>query len=652
MNPIQPLDFGRWPSTLTPESLFAATESIGFLRPASTGLFFLMGMPEEGNAQVLMFLNAAGERFRVSPANFNIRSQVHEYGGISYAFDDNSVYYCNFSDQRIYRQEFEQYTGKCGSPIAITPKVPGGTRALRYVDLIVDTAGQRLICVREDHRIVDTEPQNALVAIALTARTDDEGEVLFADSDFVASPCLSANGRRLTFQTWSHPNMPWDDTQIRLGDMDVDGRLHNLRSVCPNQPGALVQPTFSPQGDLYFIADWTDWWNLYRIAADKLDNLDLNSAEPVFTIDAEMCGPQWQFGNHSYDYVEHDEIVLSLHRDGLWQLRLLNLVDGSSTILIDELGLLEHVFYRHGEAIFLSNSLVETGAIQSIKLSVRSSEVRTLLRGRSGAVLESAAISIPQHFSYVTANDVEAYGIYYEPHNPLCQGVLGTLPPLIVSVHGGPTGSAKTAFNPAVQFWTSRGYAWLDVNHRGSTGYGRRFRQALYGEWGVLDIEDVVNALQHLIDEGKADPKRIAIRGGSAGGYVVLAALASSDVFRAGASYYGICDLEMLAQDTHKFESRYLDQLIGPYPEKANLYRERSPLHRIEEIDAAVLLLQGRQDKVVPPNQAEAIYQQLHARNPQTRCLYFDDEGHGFRKPQNQMLALQTEQKFYEDILL
>lgn len=655
MHKPQILDYGHWPSALSASSLFSASETISCLRAAAAGRYFLLSIPEEGNALALMFLPDQRQPVRVSPPGFNVRSQVHEYGGFPYTFDNQFVYYCNFSDQRVYRQAFDPLTKISGVPVAMTPALPGESRALRYADMIVDARRQRLICVREDHRdnLGDnrSEPANTLVAIPFAE--EHEGLVLFANSDFVTSPCLSPDGSRLAFQTWSHPNMPWDDTQIRVAKLAEDGSLHESRQVCPEWPGSLLQPAFSPSGDLYFIADWSDWWNLYRIDTRLLQQSDaLADAERLLSVDAEICGPQWQSGQHSYDFVDADTVLLGLNRDCSWELALLDLQSRTTTPLLTELGQLENIFCQDRCAVFVATATTKTAAICSLDLRNATTTPVTQFRGRSSVALASSDISAAQHFSFPTANGETAFGLYYSPQNCCCTAPAGTLPPLLVSIHGGPTGSAKSAFNPAVQFWTSRGFAWLDVNHRGSAGYGRKFRQSLYGEWGVADVEDIISAVQHLIDTGKVAADKIAIRGGSAGGYAVLAALVYSNLFHAGTSYYGISDLERLAQDTHKFESRYLDQLIGPYPAAADIYRQRSPLHSIARISAPVLLLQGRLDKVVPPNQAEAIFAQLRQQNPLSRCMYFDDEGHGFRKPHNQIAALEAELAFYEDVLL
>ena len=654
------LEYGHWNSPLSAEKVFQASETVSYLRPCVNGVFFLLSMPQEGNSMALMFRSDDGRLTRVSSASINVRSRVHEYGGLPYAFTDDCVFYCNFHDQAVLKQPFDQHSFETGPAVVLSPGSSIKSDLLRYADFVLDLKRNRLICVREDYRLDDKEPVNALVAIDIDA--GGEGEVLFSGSDFVASPVLSADGELLAFQTWSHPSMPWDDTQIRIANLDDSGRLCNLRQVGRGEnehghssqgheehygSGSLVQPQFNAQGELYFIADWNDWWNLYRVSAESLQQ-DCQ-AQAVRPMAAEFCGAQWQLGQHNYDFCDEHTLLVSFTNGGFWELALLDITSGQLVTLQAGLGMLEHVYCQNSKAIVSAASPASAASIQRINLQ-HPSERETLFTCSRSDGLNEADIAPPEHISYASEGSV-AHGIFYPPHNPGCIAPDESLPPLLVMVHGGPTGCARLGFNAALHFWTSRGFAVLDVNHRGSTGYGRRFRQSLYGNWGVADVADVDNAVRHLITQGRVAPDKVAIRGGSAGGYVVLAALVYSDLFRAGASYYGISDLEMLAADTHKFESRYLDQLIGPYPAAKHIYQQRSPINHIAAIEAAVLLLQGLKDKVVPPNQAEMIYRKLHEKNPATRYLSFADEGHGFRNPPNQVAALSTELAFYQENL-
>ncbi len=634
--------YGHWPSPLSAADVFSASESVGYLRTCRSGLFFVLSLPQESNIFALMHRSPEGKLTRVSPPGFNVRSKVHEYGGLAYAFSDEAVFYCNFRDQCVMKQSFCQTTLEVGEPQELSPGAGG---QLRYADFLVDAGRQQLICVREDHRDADSEPVNSLVAIDISR--GGEGRVLYDGSDFVSSPALSPDGSLLAFQAWSHPNMPWDSTRIHVAQLDEEGMPTLLREIAGDTPAALVQLSFNAKGDLYFMADWSNWWNLYRLSARSLHSNE-DQPEPVFAMDAEFCPAQWQLGLRNYDFCDDGSLLVTINRNGLWQLARIFPDSGELLVLDEELGALEHISHHEGQVYYLAASTVDSPVIARQRLSeAGGSAAEILYRCASTADLSTEMISRPSHLTYATADGQQAYGIFYAPCNPACLAPEGSLPPLLVLVHGGPTGNARLGFNPAIQFWTSRGFAVIDVNHRGSTGYGRRFRHSLYGQWGLVDVEDVEFAVQHLIEEGVVDANRVVIRGGSAGGYVVLAALVKSRLFSAGASYYGIGDLEMLAADTHKFESRYLDQLIGPWPQARQIYRDRSPLWQVERIEAAVLLLQGQEDKVVPPNQAEAMYEKLRSRNPATRYINFPDEGHGFRKPANQIRALEAELSFY-----
>ncbi|MEX2366308.1 MAG: prolyl oligopeptidase family serine peptidase, partial [Pseudohongiellaceae bacterium] len=399
--------------------------------------------------------------------------------------------------------------------------------------------------------------------------------MLFSDSDFVASPCLSPDGTLLAFQTWSHPDMPWDETQIRVAGFDGLS-LTGLRLIKQETPGSLVQPQFNARGDLYFIADWSNWWNLYRVSARALQ-ADCR-AEPLLPVAAEFCPPQWQIGQHHYDFFDDRHLLVSVNRECFWELALLDQKNGEMTPLQSGLGLLENVFCQAGGVFFVAATATADPALQRINLQLSGpvSGPEVLYKSRTLPLLEAEGISAPEHFSCTGTGGESAYGIFYPPCNPAYRAPADTLPPLLVNVHGGPTSSARASFNPAVQFWTSRGFAVLDVNHRGSSGYGRSFRHRLYGNWGEMDVEDVLAAVQHLLTTERVAAEKVAIRGSSAGGYAVLAALVQSDLFSAGTCCYGISDLALLAAQTHKFESRYVEQLIGPWPEAAALYRQRS----------------------------------------------------------------------------
>ncbi|MEX1196788.1 MAG: S9 family peptidase [Pseudohongiellaceae bacterium] len=641
------LPHDHWTPTVDAARVFSRSEAISYLRPGPRkGFWFLLSQPEEGNAQALMYLDADNQSHRVSPPGFNLRSRVHEYGGLPYAAGDDTVYYVHFSDQRLYRQTFDPASGHTGTPEPLTPAT-GPLAALRYEQPLLDHGRHRLIAVREDHRRPE-DVRNTLVSIDLTQA--GEGEILFDGSDFVTAPRLSPDGGTLVFLSWNHPGMPWDHTTLHIADLDPQGRPRRFRTLQGQENSALVQPLFGPNGDLYVMSDRDNWWTPWRVSATDLQG-EAPEAKQAVALEAECCSPPWQGGNRQMAVIDEHRLLLTVIRQGLSDLVVADSKTGQRHTLLAQQGQIEPVLWRDGRAVAIVAGRQDTPAILSLDPDDESAGPRVLKRCHSDARLPAEQVSTGEPIHYATGDGEQAHGVFYTPRNPACRAPEGERPPLIVAVHGGPTGCARTGYNPAIQYWTSRGFAYFDVNHRGSTGFGRRFRHALYGQWGVVDVEDIINGVQALIERGAVDPERIVIRGGSAGGYAVLAALVHSDLFSAGTSHYGVSDLSLLAADTHKFESRYLDQLIGPWPEAEAIYRERSPIHHIDRINAPVLLLQGSEDKVVPPNQAEAIFERLKARNPQSDYIVFQGEGHGFRQPANQIHALESELAFYQHVL-
>jgi len=649
-------DFGTWESTLSASLIFQDRRTASNPIPWADGVLFLLTVPEEQSDLALMYCDLAGEITRVSPPGYALRSRVHEYGGLPFGCSENEVFYCNFKDQEIYRQRFDPHTKRFDDPVQLTDS---DTDAVRYCELIIDRKRQRLICVREDHRQANGNANaviNTLVAIPLSGKlpvTADAQVVLFEQTDFVSNPSLSADYDYISFITWSHPNMPWDNTQIRVAQFAAAGELTKLLEVDAGQASSKVQPSFDSDNNLYFLSDWSDYWNLVTVECENLLADCVSVA--VYSIDADCCGPAWETGKRNYALWGESDLLISVVQECLWQLHRVNLLDHSVEVLNDNLGMLEHIHRgREGKVFFLAAATYDYPSIYHIDLNApESKNTQTMVvKAALPKELNRALVSGAQHFQFSSHGGAAAYGLLYLPKNAQFSGPSGQLPPLLVNVHGGPTGTARAALNPMHQFWTSRGFAVLDLNHRGSSGYGRTFRKLLYGQWGVIDIEDVTAAVQYLIDSKQVAPGKIAIRGGSAGGYAVLASLAACDLFAAGTSYYGVSDLELLARDTHKFESRYLDQLIGPYPAAKALYQARSPINRLTEIKVPVLLLQGEDDKVVPPNQAILVNQKLSAQNPATEYISFKGEGHGFRLPANQIRSLEAELSFYRRNLL
>ncbi len=636
--------YGCWRSPLSAELIFGGRQTPGAPVPWRGGTLFLLNMPAEGNAAALMYADGAGRIDRVSPAGFNLRSKLHEYGGMPFAAGENAVFFCNFDDQEIYRQRLDPQTARFSPPEPITDS--SGDQ-LRYADLIYDHRRDLLYCAREDHRAAG-EAHNSLVAIELddkqAPQAADDQRILFDATDFVAGPSLSADGAQLVFIAWSHPNMPWDETQIQCARLRPGGGIVECFQVDAESSAAKLQPGFDTAGNLYFLTDRSGYWNLARVAAADL-RAGCRGA-PVYPVAADCCGPPWQLGDRNYAVGADGGVFITVADQCRWHLREVSSA-GEVRELAQDLGLLEQLRLDDaGRLSCLSAGDDDYPAVVR-REPAAAPAAKTVFRAALPRGLSADYVSRPRHFEFRAPGGAVAYGLLYQPRNPEFQSAAGELPPLLVNVHGGPTGTARAALNPLHQFWTSRGFAVLDLNHRGSTGYGREFRQALDGKWGVVDIEDAIAAVRYLLDTEQVDSRKIAIRGGSAGGYVVLASLAACDLFAAGVSYYGVSDLELLARDTHKFESRYLDRLIGPWPEAAELYRRRSPINRLDKIAAPVLILQGSEDKVVPPSQSESLYARLKTRIPASEYIGFEGEGHGFRRPANQIRALEAELDFF-----
>ena len=640
-----------WDSPINSESIFESKKTISNLQAWKDGLLFLITEPSEGNINVLMYSDTNSDTKRVSPKGFNIRSKIHEYGGRPFTADGDDIFYCNFNDQEIYSQSFLSASNTFSSPVAVTDS--HGDK-VRYADLSIDRKRNRLIAVREDHRFIKTsvdEAKNSLIALALNTvelPTGTEAQTtLFEGSDFLSSPNISEDGENLAFTAWQHPNMPWDNTELIVAKIADEGHLYDVQKVDGNGDSSKTQPFFVTSKKLFFLSDESGYWNL-RSCDLSFEQNDLKS-ENVYQIEADCCGPPWVTGKKNFSVINSCEVAISVVESCQWKLHLVNLEQKTEKIIHAQLGSLDdivssekHLFYlaadeKNYPGIYCESKKQLTAAIKA-----------PLIQPKIPACFNEAIIAEPKHLTFQTDSGDQAFGIYYGPKNNRLKLPLDTLPPVIINVHGGPTGTALAAFNPMHQFWTSRGFAVFDLNHRGSTGYGRAFRKKLYGQWGINDVRDAINAVEHLVKHDLANADQVAIRGGSAGGYLVLACLADSDLFSAGVSYYGIADLELLTKDTHKFESRYLERLIGPYPDRIELYKNRSPINKLQNISAPVLILQGKLDKIVPPNQAEMLYTRLIKRNSETQILCFDDEGHGFRKPGNQIKALNSELAFYK----
>ena len=561
----------------------------------------------------------------LTPAPFNVRTRVHEYGGGAFAAKDGILLASNFSDQRLYRLERGQ------APLALTP---ASDKTLRYADATIDAARGVVFLVREDHR-GGGEAVNTIVRLGLDGR-GGEGEVVAEGHDFFAAPRLSPDGRRLAFISWDHPKMPWDETALWLGDVDDQGSLSDVRKVAGGPDISVLQPSFSPAGSLFYVSDQDGWWNLYRHGPD--------GPKPICPMEAEFALPPWGFGQSTYGFLSEDRILAIYSQNGRSHLAVIDRQSGSSRALDLPFTSLSSLSIEGERVILRGGAPDRLVAIIALDPSNGRYEI---LKSAGDLSIPRDLISIPEAISFPTESGATAHAFYYPPRNPGFEALAEETPPLIVKSHGGPTGNTSDQLSLATQFWTSRGFALVDVDYGGSTGYGRAYRERLNGRWGEVDVLDCVNAARHLAEQGKADPERLAITGGSAGGFTTLAALAFHDVFKAGASHYGVSDLEALAKETHKFESRYLDNLIGPYPDAIDVYKARSPIHHVGGLTSPMIFFQGLEDVIVPPNQAEMMVDALRKKGIPVAYLAFEGEQHGFRKAETIHTVRRAELAFY-----
>ncbi|MFK8186296.1 MAG: prolyl oligopeptidase family serine peptidase [Phormidesmis sp.] len=628
--------YGSWKSPITSDLIVSSSIRLGAVLLDSApqnqaDIYWSELRPTEGGRQLLVRYgpeDVVGEVSDITPAPYNVRSRVHEYGGGAYVVHGGTVYFTNFADQRLYAQKAGE------EPVALTPEVEPAA-GLRYADMVVDVQRDRLICVVEDHR----QGGEALNAIATVPLSGGSPKILVSGNDFYSSPRLSPDGTQLAWITWNHPQMPWDGTELWLANVSNDGSLSRIRKLVGNVKESVCQPKWSPAGTLYFISDATGWWNLYRWEGER--------GEPLYPIEGEFAGPQWNFGQSSYGFEDNMTILCTFKYEGTVRLgRFDTLARSMDEIQTPYCGI-GSLQVGGGFAVFGAASTTKPGAI--VRLNLTTLEM-VELRQSSSVTIDPGYLSEPEVISFPTSGGLNAYGIYYRPQNKDYEPLVTERPPLLVKSHGGPTAAASSAFNPSIQYWTSRGFAVLDVNYGGSTGYGRAYRNRLKGKWGIVDVEDCVNGALYLVEQGKADKERLAIDGGSAGGYTTLAALTFRDEFKAGASYYGVSDMTSLAAETHKFESRYLDSLVGPYPEKKSVYEARSPIKAVEKLSCPIIFLQGAEDKIVPPNQAEEMVNALKEKKIPVSYLLFDGEQHGFRKAENIKRSLDAEISFYSQI--
>jgi dipeptidyl aminopeptidase/acylaminoacyl peptidase len=618
--------YGSWKSPITTDLITDQSISLIELTLDGQDIYWIESHPKEGGRYTIMRRTPDGKITECTPPEFYVRTTVHEYGGGAFTVAKDVIYFTNFNDQHLYRQMIS------GKPEVLTPG-----DGYRYADLVVDLKHSRLICIREDHTSKG-EPKNTIVSVSFNG--GDDGKILMEGNNFYSTARLSPDGTKLAFLTWNHPNMPWDGCELWVADIEPGGTLHHPELVAGSSTESIFQPEWSPDGILHFVGETSGWWNLYRWNNNKI--------EALYPMEAEFGEPQWVFGMFTYDFLSPTKILCCYSQNGTWHLAWVE--TSTKKLILIETSYTDFSDIRAGKgfSVFIAGSPIQP--LSLIRMDTETGELAPI-KQTFEVTVDPANFSIPSSINFPTTSRNVAHAIYYPPINKDFLAPKGELPPLIVISHGGPTAASGTTLRYNIQYWTTRGFAVLDVNYGGSTGYGREYRQRLNGNWGVVDVDDCCNGALYLVEKGLADRNRLTIRGGSAGGYTALACLTfRNDVFKAGASHYGLSELEVFVKDTHKFESRYLYSLIGPYPERKDLFFERSPINYKKNLACPLILFQGDEDKVVPPSQSQMMFEAVRAKGLPVAFLLFKGEQHGFRKAENIKRSLEAELYFYSKI--
>jgi dipeptidyl aminopeptidase/acylaminoacyl peptidase len=631
--PLTIAPYGAWPSTISAARVAAGATPLSTLMLGGADgcdIYWLAGRAAEaGRNTLLRFHGAATEE--LTPAPFNVRTRVHEYGGGAYAVDGEVVYFSHFKDNCVYRIN-------AGDddivPVAVTQ---AGKQ--RFADFVVDRARGRLIGVRELHGDDEhAQPINTICAIGLS---DGVETVLAQGADFYSSPRLSPDGASLAWLSWDHPRMPWQGTTLWLAEVRADGTLAEPVRIAGGEDESVCQPEWSPDGLLHFVSDRSGWWNLYRLCRDR------KRTEGLCPMEAEFASPHWTFGNSMYGFRSAAEIICTYIDKGVSRLARLLPGSGKLEAIANPYEEIRELRVANGYIAMLAGG--PTIPLELARIDFTEEGVEILAQSIED-LPDEANLSIPASISYPSANGRTSHAFFYPPRNADVKAPEGTKPPVIVISHGGPTGMTVNTLKLATQYWTSRGFGVLDVNYGGSTGFGRAYRDLLKGQWGIVDVEDCVAGAQALVERGLADGDRLIIRGGSAGGLTTLCALTFHNVFKVGASYYGVSDLKGLDQDSHKFESHYNEYLIAPQPQAEALYQARSPINHTDKLARPMIFFQGLDDKVVPPQQSEMMVDALKARGVPVAYVPLEGEGHGFRKAENIIRTLESELYFYQRI--
>ncbi|MBS0288921.1 MAG: prolyl oligopeptidase family serine peptidase [Proteobacteria bacterium] len=602
--------FGTWDSPITAELASSANVTLQDVVLDNGAVYWSEVRPQEkGRYVILKYQN--GTVSEILPADFSARTRVHEYGGAAFTVYQGTIYFTNDADQRLYRLETNQ------APIALTQ--PG----YRFADFKMTPFG--IIAVGESHLENAISPDNFL---ALIDPMTGDVTMLCKGNDFYASPALSADFKQIAWISWDHPNMPWDNTQLWVGALSETG-ISQVKRVDANTNQSFFQPQWNGQNELVVVSDKSNWWNLYQVKGQDL--------VPLFSVESEIGLPLWNLGASTWAFYR-DGLVCTFFQDGK---KRLFYFDGKLHDLALSYQNYSQIKVQDNKIVFIGHSSIKPAALLMLE-----NEKLHVIQESMKMTMDPAFISEPEHITF-KSQDREAHAYFYSPKHKSTQGIEGTLPPLIVKIHGGPTANCGSNFNLDIQYWTSRGFAVVDVNYAGSTGYGRAYRHRLYQHWGNDDVKDCENAALFLVNQGLVDKSKLAITGNSAGGYTTLAALVFTDTFHVGASHYGVSDLAALVNDTHKFEKHYLDNLIGRYPQEKSKYEALSPLFHVDKLNKPIIFFQGDEDKIVPPSQAQLMFDALKQQGILTEYWLFKGEQHGFRKAENRITALEKQRAFF-----